>query len=113
MPPVLMARYVALLRGINVGGKNPIGMPALKACFEEHGFEDVATYIQSGNVLFSARRASMSTFTSRIERMLSADFDYDARRRDPRSRPDAHDRRASAGGLRHRPGPLPVRRPLP
>ena len=79
MLPVLMARYVALLRGINVGGKNPIGMPALKACFEEHGFEDVATYIQSGNVLFSARRASMSTFTSRIERMLSADFDYDAR----------------------------------
>ena len=48
-----MARYVALLRGINVGGKNPIPMPALKACFEDDGFEDVRTYIQSGNVVFS------------------------------------------------------------
>ena len=45
-----MARYVALLRGINVGGKNLIPMPALKAAFEEHGFEEVRTYIQSGNV---------------------------------------------------------------
>ena len=49
-----MTTYVALLRGINVGGKNLIKMPALKACFEENGFEDVATYIQSGNVLFSS-----------------------------------------------------------
>ena len=78
MLPALMARYVALLRGINVGGKNPIGMPALKACFDEHGFEDVATYIQSGNVLFSTGRASVSKLTDRVERMLSADFDYDA-----------------------------------
>ena len=38
---------------INVGGKNLIRMPALKTCFEENGFEDVATYIQSGNVVFS------------------------------------------------------------
>ena len=45
-------RYVALLRGINVGGKNLIGMPAVKACFEEAGFDEVSTYIQSGNVLF-------------------------------------------------------------
>ena len=51
-----MPTYVALLRGINVGGKNLIRMPALKACFEENGFEDVATYIQSGNVLFSVLR---------------------------------------------------------
>ena len=37
-----MAKYVALLRGINVGGKNLIKMAALKACFEENGFDDVA-----------------------------------------------------------------------
>ena len=49
-----MPSYVALLRGINVGGKNLIRMPALKACFEANGFEDVTTYIQSGNVLFTA-----------------------------------------------------------
>jgi len=47
-----MARYVALLRGINVGGKNLIKMPALKAAFETDGFRDVRTYIQSGNVIF-------------------------------------------------------------
>jgi uncharacterized protein (DUF1697 family) len=73
-----MVRYVALLRGINVGGKNLIGMPALKACFEENGFQDVATYIQSGNVLFSAERASVPALTDRLERMLSAGFDYEA-----------------------------------
>jgi uncharacterized protein (DUF1697 family) len=44
--------YVALLRGINVGGKNLIKMPELKACFEVAGFQEVVTYIQSGNVLF-------------------------------------------------------------
>lgn len=49
-------RYVALLRGINVGGKNLIGMPALRSCFEGLGFTDVSTYIQSGNVLFSTTR---------------------------------------------------------
>jgi Uncharacterized protein conserved in bacteria len=44
--------YVALLRGINVGGKNLIKMDDLKRCFSEAGFTDVRTYIQSGNVFF-------------------------------------------------------------
>jgi uncharacterized protein (DUF1697 family) len=69
-------RYVALLRGINVGGKNLIKMPALKTCFEEHGFEDVATYIQSGNVLFSSGERSVPALTRRVERMLSEAFDH-------------------------------------
>ena len=46
-------RYIALLRGINVGGNNIIKMADLKACFERMGFCDVATYIQSGNVAFN------------------------------------------------------------
>jgi uncharacterized protein (DUF1697 family) len=74
-----MARYVALLRGINVGGKNPIRMTALKACFEDHGFADVTTYIQSGNVVFGAGRSNDAELTERIERMLATAFDYDAR----------------------------------
>src|SRR5216110_2451509 len=74
-----MARYVALLRGINVGGNNLIKMTALKACFEEQGFGDVATFIQSGNVLFSSRgRAAASTMARKIEAALSAAFDYRA-----------------------------------
>ncbi|MDR6906375.1 uncharacterized protein (DUF1697 family) [Agromyces sp. 3263] len=44
--------YVALLRGINVGGRNPIRMPELAECFRDAGYEDVGTYLQSGNVLF-------------------------------------------------------------
>jgi uncharacterized protein (DUF1697 family) len=70
-----MTSYVALLRGINVGGKNLIRMPALKACFEENGFEDVATYIQSGNVLFSTSGRT-AELTDRIEAMLAQAFDY-------------------------------------
>ena len=52
-----MPAYAALLRGINVGGKNKVPMPALRAMFEELGFSDVVTYVQSGNVVFRAPRA--------------------------------------------------------
>ena len=73
-----MGSYVALLRGINVGGKNVIRMADLKACFERHGFEQVTTYIQSGNVVFVSPEPSVPRLTSRIEEMLAATFDYDA-----------------------------------
>jgi uncharacterized protein (DUF1697 family) len=53
-------------------------MPALKASFEAGGFEEVATYIQSGNVLFRTARSSAATLTRRIEEMLNAAFDYRA-----------------------------------
>jgi len=46
-------RYVALLRGINVGGNNIIKMTELRDCLEKAGFKDVSTYIASGNVLFT------------------------------------------------------------
>jgi uncharacterized protein (DUF1697 family) len=68
--------YVALLRGINVGGKNLIKMPALKACFEANGFGNVATYIQSGNVLFTSPSTPSADLTRRIEGMLAEAFDY-------------------------------------
>jgi uncharacterized protein (DUF1697 family) len=71
--------YVALLRGINVGGSNLIRMAALKACFEAEGFREVATYIQSGNVLFTASRANQRTLTDRIEKALSKSFAYQSR----------------------------------
>ena len=60
--------YVALLRGINVGGSNLIRMPALKACFEAERLQDVATYIQSGNVVFTAGRSSQQALTARMRR---------------------------------------------
>lgn len=70
-----MARYVALLRGINVGGNNLIKMPALKACFEEHGFTEVATYIQSGNVLFSSK-GTTTAITKKVEKALADTFGF-------------------------------------
>lgn len=50
-------RYVALLRGINVGGNNKVPMFELKALFEELGFTDVQTYINSGNVIFTGNKS--------------------------------------------------------
>jgi uncharacterized protein (DUF1697 family) len=70
-----VATYVALLRGINVGGNNRIRMPALKACFEDNGFRDVTTYIQSGNVIFATPDARPAQLADRIEGMLAASFD--------------------------------------
>ena len=46
-------KYVALLRGINVGGKNKVDMKMLKQAFEEAGMSSVITYINSGNILFT------------------------------------------------------------
>jgi uncharacterized protein (DUF1697 family) len=71
--------YVALLRGINVGGSNLIRMPALKASFEEQGHGNVATYIQSGNVLFTSKSSNQRTLVRQIERALSDSFSYSAR----------------------------------
>jgi uncharacterized protein (DUF1697 family) len=74
-----MAQYVALLRGINVGGNNLIKMPELRCCFEALGFGDVATYIQSGNVLFEAAQRRPAGLAARIEEALSERFGYQAR----------------------------------
>lgn len=49
-----MKKYIALLRGINISGKNKIPMPLLTSCFELCGFAEVKTYINSGNVIFSS-----------------------------------------------------------
>ena len=47
-------RQVVLLRGVNVGGRNRLAMPALRAALEQAGMEDVATYVQSGNVVLDS-----------------------------------------------------------
>jgi uncharacterized protein (DUF1697 family) len=75
-----MGRYVALLRGINVGGRNLIKMSALKASFEGHGLTGVVTFIQSGNVLFDApgAGASPTKLVREIEALLSRTFGYQA-----------------------------------
>ena len=72
----MKTQYIALLRGINVGGNNIIKMADLKACFEAMGLADVITYIQSGNVLFKTDEQDKEKLTSRIEKVLSDTFSY-------------------------------------
>lgn len=71
-------QYVALLRGINVGGNNLIKMADLKASLEEIGMEEVRTYIQSGNVIFRSEMHEQSLLESQIEQHLSAKFAYNS-----------------------------------
>ena len=68
-------QYLALLRGINVGGKNLVKMADLRAAFESMEFADVATYIASGNVLFRAPRQKREQLAARIESELTRRFD--------------------------------------
>ncbi len=69
-----MMRYVALLRGINVGGKAMIRMADLKACVEGLRLEQVSTYIASGNVLFRSSRRSAAALESEIEHAIEGAF---------------------------------------
>jgi len=75
----MKTRYLALLRGINVGGNNIIKMADLKACFEKMGFDGVITYIQSGNVLFDSEDSDINHLTTTIEQNLSEQFSYASR----------------------------------
>ena len=72
-------QYLALLRGINVGGNNIIKMTDLKACFENMGFAEVVTFIQSGNILFKAAEKDKTRLTTKIEGVLSERFSYKSR----------------------------------
>jgi uncharacterized protein (DUF1697 family) len=66
--------YVALLRGINVGGKNMVAMKSLKDNFERLGFKDVSTYINSGNVLFRAAATDARKLEAKIDGMLAREY---------------------------------------
>jgi uncharacterized protein (DUF1697 family) len=72
-----MTTYIVLLRGINVGGKNKVPMRELKQHLEELGFQDVMTYIQSGNVILKSRLGAQ-IITDKIEAMLPAKFKLDS-----------------------------------
>lgn len=66
-----MSRYVALLRGINVGATNRIAMPDLRRLVEGLGHEDVTTYLQSGNVVFTSAKRDGSKLAGGIERAIA------------------------------------------
>ena len=72
-----MKRYIALLRGINISGKNKIPMTELQKGFVELGFREVKTYLNSGNVIFSSGEDNIGSLTSRIEVMIKDRFGLD------------------------------------
>ena len=71
--------FVALLRGINVGGNNMIRMSSLKASFEKMGFKDVTTYINSGNIIFRSKEGDARKLEGNIERMLSREYQLECK----------------------------------
>jgi len=70
-------RYVALLRGINVGGKNMIKMETLRATFENLGFENVKSYINSGNLAFDTKKNNDTKLAAKIHDAIKKDFGFD------------------------------------
>src|SRR5688572_11970726 len=68
----MTGRHVALLRGINVGRAKRVAMADLRALVEGLGYGDVRTLLNSGNVVFTVRRAAKSDPASRIEKALAA-----------------------------------------
>ena len=72
-----MKRYIALLRGINISGKNKIAMSELKKGCTELGFAEVATYLNSGNVIFSSTVDDKNNLSDKIKTMIKDRFGLD------------------------------------
>jgi uncharacterized protein (DUF1697 family) len=73
-----VSAYIALLRGINVGGHHEVPMAELRQLFAGLGFGDVATYIQSGNVVFTSAARDVAEMTAEIEREIVKVFGFAA-----------------------------------
>jgi uncharacterized protein (DUF1697 family) len=73
----MMTRYLVLLRGINVGGRNKVPMAALRELLESHGHTKVATYIASGNVILSSDRTA-AAIKRELEEALPKTFKLDS-----------------------------------
>jgi uncharacterized protein (DUF1697 family) len=72
-----MARYVALLRGINVGGNKKVPMAQLRKLLEGLGFTDVATLLQSGNAVFTSKEKNPKKLAGQIEAALATEFGFE------------------------------------
>lgn len=77
--PKALNVYVALLRGVNVGGNNMVSMSALKESFTALGFAQVTTYINSGNIVFKSKETDARKLEQKIEAMLAKEYDLGSR----------------------------------
>lgn len=71
-----MPKYIALLRGINVGGHKKIMMTDLKILFQKLGFSEVASYIQSGNIIFICNETNILKLEHQIEQAIEKAFGF-------------------------------------
>lgn len=71
-----METIISILRGINVGGKNKIPMAELKTLYEKEGFKNVTTYIQSGNVVFSADKKELNSLTEKVQQIIFKKYGF-------------------------------------
>lgn len=69
-----MEKYVALLRAVNVAGKNKVNMKNLKAALQEEGLQNVTTYIQSGNLVLSSNLQTETEVAAKITEVIIASF---------------------------------------
>lgn len=72
-----MPTYITILRGINVSGHNIIPMKELKALMERLGFENIATYIQSGNIVFNSPEKNEDKLITKIHNAIKTKFGFD------------------------------------
>ena len=70
-------KYIALLRGINISGKNKIAMSELKKEFANLGYKEISTYLNSGNVVFESDIEDKNTIKNNIQVMIKDKFDFD------------------------------------
>ena len=72
-------RFLALLRGVNVGGRALLPMPALRAALSDSGFEDVRTHLQSGNVILAGGSRGQKLSPALVEALIEEHFDLKVR----------------------------------
>lgn len=72
-----MQRYISLLRGINVSGRNMIKMAELTKLFESLGYKNVQTYVQSGNIVFKSEDNDTIAISDKVEKAIKSRYGYD------------------------------------
>lgn len=72
-----MTTWISILRGINVSGHKSVKMDALRKSYEALGFQNVATYVQSGNVVFTSENTTAGTLAQTIIEQIEKDFGFD------------------------------------
>lgn len=72
-----MERFIALLRGVNVSGKNKVNMKELKTWMEQLAFTEVETYIQSGNIVFTSAQKNVANLAQKIKKAISEQLGLD------------------------------------